>query len=57
MTCKEDFLICPKCGSIEIQRYGYVILVKKRDKNNVPVEVEEKQKYKCKKCGHIWRKK
>lgn len=53
----QSFLKCPNCESIEIQRYGFSILVKKRDKNNVPIEGEQKQKYKCKKCGHIWREK
>lgn len=36
-------LSCPDCGSHKIWKYG--------------LDVNGKQKFRCRKCGHVWRKK
>jgi len=37
----EPKLSCPVCGSYKIWKYG--------------LDINGKQKYRCKKCGHVWR--
>ena len=44
----KNFYRCPKpkCKSYMVWRYGYDIISDKKT-----------QKFKCKKCGHVWREK
>lgn len=42
-TCLNNLLKCPECLSLDIWRYGYFYSNGKK-----------LQKYKCKKCGHVW---
>lgn len=39
-----DKIRCPKCGSEDINKNGFVYTTE-----------GQKQRYLCKKCGHIWR--
>ena len=41
-----ELLKCPECKSLAVWKHGFYVT-----KN------EKKQKYKCVKCGHIWRQK
>ena len=42
----QVFLECPECQSLDIWKYGSDFINGKK-----------KQKYKCKKCGYVWREK
>jgi len=57
MIYKEDSIKCPYCKSLKKYKYGFSILIKERNNKGFPKNVEQKQKYKCKKCGHVWREK
>lgn len=48
---KSDFIKCPNCESSDFFRWGYVFIKNDND------ELERKQKFKCLKCGHVWREK
>jgi len=41
----QTFLKCPKpeCQSLDVWKYGFEYY-----------NGEKKQRYKCKKCGHVW---
>ena len=55
----QSFLKCPKCSSVHIQKYGFIKLVNSINITQFTEQriIIKKQRYKCKKCGHVWREK
>jgi len=45
---RAKYIECPipSCRSLDVWNYGFYY-----------TQGEKKQKYKCKKCGHVWREK